>query len=172
MVMTESFSTGKLEFEKYKVSWVRGGRIKVENLITKLITFYDYSAHVLKSVVELCEEKICSDRDRVFIYVSSAAFELIGEENIEILQDETAFFIIPQKKASETTRKLSIKGEGRLVRHCELPITNCHLKTSSRYILQDDGELTFFEHITPENFGTHYEDPIINVYRVKPQTRK
>ncbi|AIK68252.1 hypothetical protein P10VF_039 [Rhizobium phage vB_RleM_P10VF] len=166
-----SFATGKIDFEKYSVSWVRGGRIKVENLITKLISFYDYSAHTLKSVIELCEEKVRSEDDLIYITFSAAACDIIGEEHIELLHDETACFLIPRKLSDSGTIRLRTKGEGRNDKQISISAKKWKLQSSARYILQDDGELVFFEEITPENFGKHYDDTIINVYRGKPRKK-
>ncbi|QIG67936.1 hypothetical protein EVB55_001 [Rhizobium phage RHph_Y68] len=165
LAMTD-FRTGKREFEDYIISWVIGGRIKVENLKTKLVSFYDYSARVLQSVIDLCENKSSED-DRLILYFSFSAMELLGTDYVEILQDETAFFFIPHKKEAPGIRKLSSKEEGKSARQIHLNAKKYYLKPSSRYILQDDGELVFFEDITPENFGKHYEEPIINVYSCK-----
>ncbi|QIG69570.1 hypothetical protein EVB81_001 [Rhizobium phage RHph_I46] len=161
--MTADFRTGKREFEDYIISWVIGGRIKVENLKTKIVSFYDYSAHVLKSVIDLCERRK-KEEDYLTVYFSIPALELIGTEYIEILQDETAFFLIPQNRKTPESVKLQIKDEGRNVRQIHLSPKNCSLKSSARYLLQSDGELIFFEDITPENFCKRYEEPVVNVY--------
>jgi hypothetical protein len=164
-----TFNTGKRIFESHSITWVQGGRIKVENLKTAAIQFYDYSAHALKKIFEVCDRPISKDYQELRLYFTLEAMETLGSHFVEILQDETAIFLSPKKQAGPGVRTISQNdGHG-----CGMKMSkNCFLRPDSRYILEDDGELTFLEEISVDNLFKKYDGPVVNVYSVHLKQKK
>lgn len=155
--------TSKQEFDDYVVSWTEGGRIKVQNLKTQAISFFDYSKKVLMRILETCSGRYGPFSEMITVYFNPEAYNLLDSDRVEILHDETAVFFISRDQNCKNpgTWNLYTK-DGK--RQLSIKQKYCSLKPNSRYELQSDGELVFLEEITVENLFKKYDGPVVSVY--------
>ncbi|AKE44777.1 hypothetical protein AU106_gp146 [Sinorhizobium phage phiM9] len=155
--------TSKQEFDDYVVSWTEGGRIKVQNLKTQAVSFYDYSKKALMRILEACSGRYGIHSEFVNVYFNPEAYSLMNSDHVEILHDESAVFFISRESSCKNpgTWKINSKDNKRQI---HLKQKYCSLRPNSRYELQSDGELVFLEEISVENLFKKYEGPVVSVY--------
>ena len=155
-----------VESESYIVSWTEGGRIKVEDKRTKTVEFVAFKKSALSKLLTFLDVK--PDRDTTVLYFNSYAFDLLRSDHFVLRTEEGKTYICFCEETVDCAKKVySSKRHG-----CQaLFYKQDPLPEHTRYFLCDDGELQYFEDITPSNVLKIYDFPVVSVYKTKRNSR-